>query len=509
MKNIKPKKSFSAKKIIALLIIVFSLAFYARQIFALPGDTGSKERSAAMDELMRNTWLKDGASFVPDSAVKETEPSGTRWTKVPSLLYEIVSRVALQYGGVYPPGVKPIGSDMLSTLKDNQYINDKDKSFYQAILPTVLGFLPEITEQSPLNEQQKKDYKIKDQDSFMKEIVFNPYINALSLPVIRDASLQSKARILAATAPDLNQPLPKYEGENKLGENTGSSIGQQGSPYEQAEGVVITQSANANRADLLEEAVLVSIANATDGGSKSVTSPDEKMPSAVGDDKIQKPITSTQVAGNAAAAGDAQKATGIVGNEPGSPIANLNDIIRLAANNAANNIGNRINQLANAQNRFPGGRLNNLQNNFSPNRFQNLLNNRFPGSGSGGSGGGGSGGNGGGPAAPPASANSGATEPCKEEDAAISRQDATDIADFMNLPKENVTTWTYSYFPSGQMLGQRALEKETNTEFVFNSSIIPDPKACAWVVYEPSSRIGVFIADIVGQNAARFLFVLR
>lgn len=287
-----------------------------------------------------------------------------------------------------------------------------------------------------------------------------------------------------------------YRDENGrvLQANTGNT-GKQ-SPYNVIkEGITIPQGLQNVRASILESIPVFSTMTLTKATNE--TPVNESIPSSIYGADAQKNVTSASVPGNARLLGTNNEVAGLTDKLPGASLGDIQDAINIAARNASDQINNSNQQLGDAQNQFPDGRLNQLQNQFSPNQFSDQLNNRFPGSGGGGSGGGGS------PNVTPTTPSS----ECSTSNAVLSQQEVVDIADFLGLP---ITTdsWTVSYFKAQQMLGQSVYVGDDTTRTTLDSTIIPDSQACVWVTFADSVGQGVYVSDVRSVYGTKFIFTM-
>lgn len=509
------------------LTILFAILFLLPcSVFAATNTTGSeKARDANADEAMLYTYLRYGMP-VPDSLIKSLGFRGTGFAATPSNFEEIVNAIAAQWiFGVEPTkGVTNYSSDMVTEGQNNNVYSDREARLYKSIGPAAMGAIPTQAEQ-PQSSDPNEQGKITQLDGGVAQIALSD-INSTGMFVKLMAAALGRAENLSETAPNLHGMLPEQEKTRQIGgtSNTTSNSGINGgttrgastsrllgnggtvlgdsntalenqSPFEVAKGAKISVTAS-EKDKMAATLIEVPYWLAANNPAANADAPaNMTLPPVAAGARSQMKITSPGMAGNGGANGRSSEISGYTSKLPGTTLGDLNDAMNLALQNASDQINNRYNQLNNAQNQFPDGRLNQLQNQFSPDDFNNQLGNRFPDSG-------GNGGNGGGsPTAQPTTSN---TTECDPTKATLSQQEAVDVADFLGLPISN--DWTVSYFKAQQMIGQSLYLGNNTSQTTIDNNIITDPQACVWVTYAPTVKEGVFVSDVRSASGLKFMF---
>ena len=491
---------FSQKQMWRLFFVFLSvvLLFNSNQTLAALSPS-KKTQNPNVDEALVRTYLRYG-NYVPDAVLKEMGFRGTGFAVTPSNYFRIIAAVVGKgVFGISPQGIAKDTSDMVTDLQNSKAFSQEEADLLRELGPVIMGIVPtKIASSSKDTDDPFEQGIITSLETGLSDIAFGDHNSTKTAVFLVSAANARTAELTTATISDLTGGIAENEGVRDVG-GTSISINSEESPLSHVGGIVTPNAIKNTQLSLIGGVLqALQISNNPDGGGQAIST--GKSPSNLADANASENIKSASVSGDGGHAGKAREVAGFTDEKPGSSLGNLADITRLALANSANQINNRLNQLTNAQNRFPNGRLNQLQNQFPPNTFNNQLANRFPSSG-------GSGGTGGGGGTPPASATP--TQPdtttCNPANAVLSHQEVLDIADFMGLPTTS-QDWTKSYFLAQQFIDQNIYLPGTSTLRKVDLSLVPDPTACVWVVYSPSIKTGVFSSDVRSQTGTKFLF---
>lgn len=531
------KKYFSLSAVLVLGL----LCLFGAQTAAAQSAQESATRNADADAAMLYTYLRYGEP-VPDSLIKSLGFRGTGYARTPSNFFNIVNAIAAQWiFGVSPEGVTSYdSSNVVKADQENNVYSQEEAQLFREVAEAALGTVPTDSEKLSSSDpkEQGKITSLEGDGSIVK-IAFSDANSTGAFADLWSAAI-GRAQNLAATAPDLNGMLPEQESSRQIGSTNNSVLGDlnanesvgnlaysnngksavagtftsrlsgKGTVLADATGAGndspfnifkakggITVPAQLKTGQGLLLGALPAMMIASQPAGTSDTPVNENNPSSIYGSKVEKNVTSASVPGNARLLGTNNEVAGLTNKLPGASMANLQDAMNVALQNSADQINNQFNQLNNAQDHFPDGRLNQLQNQFNQEDFGNQMGNRFPGSG----------GNNGGGASPTATPTQATDAGCDMTKAVLSQQEVVDIADFLGLPISG-SSWTVSYFKAQQMLGQSVYLGTATTKTTIDSSIIPDGQACVWVTYAPSAREGVYVSDVRSSNGTKFMFTV-
>jgi len=527
MKKAQHKKTFN--NILFLLLFLFLSFSFTRTTSAQ--STNATPREAGIDEGMLNYWLRYG-SIPSDTVPKTLKFLGTGFAANPSEVDQFASAIALQwiYGLKPAEGVSNYSTSIVDDLETAGYISSDQADYLTSASAGSLSF-PTNFDPLPNNLKNKSDAERGE----LSELADLPGLilggaNRAGTDIMLSGMAIARADNLSSSV-DSGSMLPEQKGTRNIGKNTGTtqgsvsgaSIGPNGSNMTTnprvlqatttsstssiSEKNVYAAAFSGENGNIIKPAIsqgfselartflpVIGAAANPYGGDIAVN--EGRQPSNVAGTDPQKIVTSASVSGDGGPFGENNESLGLTDKQPGEPLTNMDDVANLAAANSANEINNQTNQLNNAQNHYSNDpNLSNLQNQFTPDEFDTMLDDRFPSDGSGGSG----------ASTPPVTPTASNTSTCDPAKAVLSQQEVVEVADFMGLTL-SVSSWTISYFQASQFLGTTIyIDGSTSTQVV-DSTLIPNPNACVWVVYAPSASEGAYIKDAKSQNGEAFLF---
>lgn len=454
-------------------------------------------RNADIDMAKVNTYLRFG-NYVADEVIRSMGFRGTGFATSPVNADQIFNEVAGEWVFGPPAGITNYSSDMVTDLVNKKVLSKEEAQLLRSIAPVAMGAIPTQSKDSFSSADPYEKGKITQPDGGVTNVgaIALSDANNLGVTLRLFGAATAYRDQLEQAAGDYKSALPEQKGIRDIGKNSDSTgMGTSGSPFVGVGETVIPAAAKVSQLALTTGGWLSALMTGLnpDGGEVAVNT--GKMPSNLSLAKAEKSVSSAQVTGTGEFAGTSAQVAGLTSERPGSSLGNLADITRLASQNTADQINNRANQLGNAQNRFPNGRLNQLANQFSPDQLTNLLANRFSGAGSTQQ------------PTPSATQTASNTNECDPAKAVLSQQEVLDIADLLGLPIGG-NSWTTSYFKAQQLIGQAVYLNNASTLTIISSATIPDTQACIWVTYAPSVKKGVFTSDVRSTAGTKFMFTM-
>jgi len=505
MKNIQHKIIPNAVFVLLFVFLLFPLCFIYSPSAQSADETPQKTREPGIDEGMLYYWLRFGKP-IADSIAETLGYRGTGFNVNPSNTNQIVSAIALQgiYGVTPTAGVKNYSSSVVEKMIESGNIPKEAAPFVISAGSSSLSLPTQFAPLTLSGKTSAEKAKISEPEDLPK--IFLSGANRAGNDIILSGLALAAAGNLDNSLPNSGDMLPEQAGSRDIGKQSGTTTGSTSKQNVYAKalsgaGGITTVPGNVKNAQGGLQAwtqALLAFFN-PDGGQVAVTT--GVMASNIGKKEAEQSVTSARVTGNAGPAGEIGRVSGYTDEKPGAALADIDDVNNLAIRNTVDNINNQANQINNAKNHFGDGNLNNLVNQFSPDQFNDLFNSRFPSD---------SGGSGGGTQTPPVTPTAPDTTAttCKDSTAgALTQQEVVNIADFMGLTLDT-SGWTISYFKAEKFKGAEIYLEDSNSTQIVGSDLIPNPNACAWVVYAPNEGEGVYVVDERSQTGIKFFFTM-